>query len=328
MVWMSGCSEKDTPAPVVKEAYTKANDILWASPKGLDLTMDIYTPTSGKASYPVIVMYHGGGWLINTKSIMNDAAVYLASKSDYVVCNVNYRLLGDLNNTVTMNEIVEDAFGAVLWVKDNIAKYKGDAAKICVTGDSCGGHLAAVVATQGQNLESDGFAGTTLGFKPTYLPAGKTAEQVAQTNGSSVQAAVLSYGIFDLYATALGGLEKESNPFWSLGKAKARGIFGGNFNVNDSPALYKQVSPFYNIPKAAERKLPPMFFSVGSLDNLVTPQSVEAYISRLKDAGQTNVEYWIHEGRGHAFLDSGTNFQKDAPLALDKMIAFLNKIFY
>ena len=31
-------------------------------------------------------------------------------------------LLGDLNNTVTMNEIVEDAFGAVLWVKDNIAK--------------------------------------------------------------------------------------------------------------------------------------------------------------------------------------------------------------
>lgn len=328
MLLMVGCSENDTPAPVVKEAYTKANDILWASPKGFDLTMDIYTPTSGKASYPVIVMYHGGGWLINTKNIMNDAAVYLAAKSEYVVCNVNYRLLGDLNNTVKMNEIVEDAFGAVLWVKDNIAKYKGDAAKICVTGDSAGGHLAAVVATQGQNLESDGFSGATLGFKPTYLPAGKTAEHVALTNGASVQAAMLSYGVFDLYASALGGLEKESNYFWTLGKANARGVFGDGTNVNDNPALYKQVSPVFNIPQATERKLPPLFFSVGSQDNLVTPLSVESYISKLKGAGQFNVEYWIHEGRGHAFLDSGTNFQKDAPLALDKMIAFLNKIFY
>jgi acetyl esterase len=333
----TNCSKKSTTAPVIlttKEPFTKATDVLWASPKGFNLTMDIYTPNTGKASYPVIVVFHGGGWLINNKSIMLQSAEYLATKGEYIVCNVNYRLLGDLNNTITMNEIIEDAFGAVLWIKDNIAQYKGNANKIIVTGDSAGGHLAAMVATQGHNLESDGFQGATLGFTPTYLLKNKTAEQVAQANGLAVQAAMLSYGAYDIYASCLADFEKASNVFWSIGNTKPRGIFGANINVADNPAPYKQVSPIYNIPKATERKLPPMLLTVGSKDNLTTPASIEIYIAKLKDAGQTNTEYWIHEGRPHAFLDSGTNaflgisFANDAPPALDKMIAFLNKIFY
>jgi acetyl esterase/lipase len=103
---------------------------------GFDLTMDIYTPQTRKKQYPVIVMYHGGGWLINNKSIMDEGAAYLASHGEYVVCNVNYRLLGDLDNSVTMDEIVGDAFGALLWVQENIAEYGGDPDKIIVTGDS------------------------------------------------------------------------------------------------------------------------------------------------------------------------------------------------
>jgi acetyl esterase len=141
----TSCDKKtlpvEPPTPIGKAPFIKAFDILWASPKGFNLTMDIYTPTTGKASYPVIIMFHGGGWLINNKNIMTQSAAYLATNGEYVVCNVNYRLLGDLNNTVKMNEIVEDAFGAVLWVKDNISTYKGDATKIIVTGDSAGGQL-------------------------------------------------------------------------------------------------------------------------------------------------------------------------------------------
>lgn len=320
--------------PTAQNRYTKISDVVWASPKGLDLTMDIYTPNTGKASYPVIVIFHGGGWLINNKSIMNEMSAYLATNSEYVVCNVNYRLLPDQNNTVRMNEIVEDAFGAVLWVKDNISKYKGNPGQVIVTGDSAGGHLATMVVVQGQNLESDGFQGSTLGFKPTYLPTGKTAEQVAKENGLAVQAAMISYGAFDLYGSALGGFEKEGNIFWTMAKAKARGIFGEGMNATDNPAPYKQVSPLYAIPQASQRKLPPLFFSVGSKDNLTTPASIEAFMAKLKEAGHSNIEYWVYEGRPHAFLDSGSNqflgtsFQKDAPEALNKMISFLNKIFY
>ena len=90
--------------------YMIAKDVLWASPRGFDLTMDIYTPNSGKDSYPVVVIFHGGGWLIRNKSIMDQMSKYLVTNSEYVVCNVNYRLLADEGNTINLNQIIEDVF--------------------------------------------------------------------------------------------------------------------------------------------------------------------------------------------------------------------------
>ena len=114
------------------EKYYLEKNVLWASPQGFDLTMDIYTPKSDSESYPVVVMFHGGGYLLNDKSIMDQPAAYLATNSEYVVCNVNYRLLSDNDNTTTLDEIVGDAFGAVLWVKENIADYAGDNTRVAV----------------------------------------------------------------------------------------------------------------------------------------------------------------------------------------------------
>jgi len=150
--------------------FDVTRDIEWAKPKGFSLKMDIYVPKTGKKSYPAIIIYHGGGWLLSPKEIMNDMAEYLAGHSEFIVCNVQYRLLGDNGNTTTMNEIVGDVFGAVVWVKEHIKAYKGDPAKIAVTGDSAGGHLAEMVVISGNNLGSEGFTSTSLNFIPTYLP--------------------------------------------------------------------------------------------------------------------------------------------------------------
>ena len=315
------------------DKYTLARDVLWASPGGFDLTMDIYTPTSGRSPYPVVVMFHGGGWLINDNSIMDQSSAYLATNSDYVICNVNYRLLSDQDNTVTLNQIVEDAFGAVLWVKDNIENYGGDRRKIAVTGDSAGGHLSAMVVNSGNRLSSSAFSEESPAFKPSYLPVGMTAEQVARQNGLEVQAAILSYGAYDVLQSALGGFEGLQNPFWLMSGSIARGLFGDEFNALDDPQLYKALSPTYNIPDSAQRKTPPQLLTVGSDDPVVTPESVKTYVGKLQAAGQS-AQYWEHEGRSHAFLDSGSNvilginFESDAPQALDVMIAFLNDVFY
>src|SRR3954471_8653992 len=145
-------------------SFDVTRDIEWAKPKGFSLKVDIYVPNTGKKSYPVIIIYHGGGWLLSPKEIMNDMAEYLATHSEYIVCNVQYRLLGDNNNTTTMNEIVGDVFGAVVWVKEHIKAYKGDPTKIAVTGDSAGGHLAEMVVISGNNLGSGGFTKTSLSF--------------------------------------------------------------------------------------------------------------------------------------------------------------------
>lgn len=317
-------SKKGTPVKVYSE-------ITYAKPTSTPLTMDIYVPQTGKRSYPVLVIYHGGGWLINTNKIMSSMSDYVASNGEYVVCNVNYRLLGDSNNTTTINQIIEDVFGALAWIKENIAQYGGDPTLVAVTGDSAGGHLTSSVVLMGDKLESDGFKGETLGFTPSYIPKGETAESLAQKGYLKVQAAIISYGAFDMYAACQGGFETSSNVFWSFAKVQPRGLFGSGIDVNNNGSYYKAVSPIYNIPNAKQKQLPPQLFTVGSKDNLTTPSSIKSYIAKLKEAGHTDIEYWEYDGRPHAFLDSGSNqflgtsFEKDAPAALDKIIDFLNK---
>jgi acetyl esterase/lipase len=315
------------------EKYTVSKDVLWASPGGFDLTMDIYTPKAGDAPLPVVVMFHGGGWLINDKSIMDQSSKYLATNSRYVICNVNYRLLSDNGNTVALNQIVEDAFGAVLWVKDNIGNYRGDSSRVAVTGDSAGGHLAAMIVNMGNRLSSEGFAGESLGYNPSYMPVGLTAEQVASQHGLNVQAAVLSYGVYDIHQGALAGFEGIANPFWLMSGSLARGVFGDGVNATDNPELYRAVSPGHNVPDSTLRKLPPQLLTVGSDDSVVPPVSVKAYLNKLLSAGH-DARYWEYPGRPHAFLDSGSNFvlgtsfDADAPTALDIMIDFLDDVFY
>ncbi len=85
-------------------------------------------------------------------------------------------------------------------------------------------------------------------------------------------------------------------------------------------------------PNINEEALPKQFLLVGSEDNLTTPKLVQDYKEKLELQGQP-VDFWIYEGRGHAFLDSGTNyflgnsFEEDAPEALDKIIEFLDRVF-
>lgn len=304
--------------------------IQFATPDNFPLTLDIYVPQTGKKSYPVLVIYHGGGWLINSNAIMNSMAETIARDGEFVVANMNYRLLGDQGNTVKINQIVEDVFGGLLWVKDHIAEYQGDPKRVAITGDSAGGHLTAMVLMRGRQLESDGFAGPGLGFKPSYLPAGKTAEQVAQEDGLKVQAAVVSYGAFDVYASAKNGCETKSNIFWGFAKATPRGLFGDKVNLQDNPDYYKAVSPIYFVPKADEYRLPPQFVHVGSIDKSTPPEFAQRYVDLLTANGQP-VEYKVYPGKNHAYLDSGCNsglgscFDKDALGPIADIITFLNK---
>ncbi len=323
-----GCATPEIPkAHNDPNKYAVAEDVLWGSPDGFDLTMDIYTPTSGQASYPVLMIFHGGGWLINDKSIMDQMAQYIVTNGDYVVCNVDYRLLGDQDNSVTLDQIVSDVFGAVVWAKENIGKYQGDSERFAVTGDSAGAHLSAAVVNLGRRLSSADYAPENLAFKPSYLPPGVSAEDVAQNHGLDVQAAILSYGAFDISSRGAGNFETWKNPFWYMGGALPRGIFGDAYTVQTHPELYQGVSPIHNIPSSVVRNLPPQLLTVGSEDPLTTPQLVREYLRELQGAGHA-AEYWEHQGRSHAFLDSGDNFAENAPPALDVMLTFLDRVFY
>lgn len=305
-------------------------DIVYATPAGQALALDIYQPVrQGIAGpMPVLLIFHGGGWLINNKSIMQQMAEYVATQADIVVVNVDYRLLSANYNTTRLYQIVEDALGATLWVQHNIARYQGDPARVAVTGDSAGGHLAAMVVLGGQNLSSKSFASRIPGFNPSYLPPGATAESIQASGGIRVQAAVLSYAVFDLQARAFAEFETAKNGFWAMGNASPRGFFGAGITLNTHPELYQALSPQWLIPRASSRQLPPQFVHVGSRDGLTSPESARLYVDTLQSAGQP-ARLKIYDGLQHAYLDSGcsayfgTCFTQEAIAPLNDIIGFL-----
>ena len=333
LFFILGCSSNEDNIKINDtNKYIIERDIVWASPKGFNLTLDIYSPSKKEEAVPVLIIFHGGGWLVNNKSIMDQMAQYLATNSNYVICNVNYRLLADLDNTVKLNEIIEDAFGALLWIKENIENYGGDKNRIAVTGDSAGAHIAAMIVNSGKQINNKNDFPKSLKFTPTYVPENKSIEEINLQNLMSVQASILSYGAFDIYSSAIYGLETSNNPFWFFSGTSPRGVFGKGYAYFTHPEMYKALSPAFNIPSSEERVLPPQFLLVGSKDKLTTPEFVQDYKKKLESAGHP-VDFWIYQDKGHAFLDSGTNyflgnsFEKDAPEALNRMIKFLDKVF-
>jgi acetyl esterase len=110
--------------------------------KGGSVSARIYTPRNGNAPYPVIVYYHGGGWVIADLDTYDASARGLAEQVGAVVVSVHYRQ-GPEHKFPTAHN---DAFEAYQWVLKNAASIDTDPAIIAVAGESAGGNLAANVS--------------------------------------------------------------------------------------------------------------------------------------------------------------------------------------
>ena len=99
----------------------------------------IFTPKQGKAPYPVIVYYHGGGWVIADIDVYNGGAQALCEQVGAVVVSVEYPKGPEQKFPAAHNV----SFDAYKWVLQNFAMLKGDSTKLAVAGESAGGNLAA-----------------------------------------------------------------------------------------------------------------------------------------------------------------------------------------
>lgn len=257
-------------------------DIVYAKPGVKPLKYDVFTPKGAK-NLPIIVIIHGGGWVINDENIMRGLARELTRGGKFVVASIDYRWAGKADGDATSNtmaNLIEDVFGAVAHIMEHAKEYGGDPTRIGLTGDSAGGHLSAAGSLMVDKIGDRGF-GQTAGvfeFKPSYLPKGKSAADVRKEMLAAIKGAAPSYGVFD-------------GPFLNH--------YSENPAANDT--WKAAISPQRHIPKASVRSVP-QYLTRGTLDPLIPDQMCKSFMDALVSAGQ-RVEYAQVGGAQHAFFD-------------------------
>jgi len=102
----------------------------------------VYRPDG--SDLPLLVYYHGGGWVIGSIESHDGLCGQLAMDARCIVVSVDYRM----GPEHPFPAAVDDALDAFFWVRDHARELRGDPARVAVGGDSAGGNLSAVVSQQ------------------------------------------------------------------------------------------------------------------------------------------------------------------------------------
>ena len=145
-------------------------------PQG-QIPVRIYTP-EGKAPFPVLVFFHGGGWVIGNIESHDTVCRSLTNMANCITVSVDYRLAPEHKFPAAP----EDCYAATQWVAANAATFNGDTSRIAVGGDSAGGNLAAVVALMARDRGGPSLVYQLLIYPATdyYLPGTASIEENAE----------------------------------------------------------------------------------------------------------------------------------------------------
>jgi acetyl esterase len=107
-----------------------------------EIRIRIYSPILRPGALPILVYYHGGGWVVGDLETHDPICRDLAAAAGCIVVAIDYRLAPEHRFPAA----VEDAVAAFRWVAAHAAALGGDPARVAVGGDSAGGSLATVTA--------------------------------------------------------------------------------------------------------------------------------------------------------------------------------------
>jgi acetyl esterase len=231
-----------------------------------DIGVRVYwpRPLAENERLPIVVFFHGGGFVLCNLDTHDPIARYIALHADAIVVNVDYRLAPEHKFPAA----VDDAYSAVTWVADHAAELGGDARRIAVAGDSAGGNLATVVC------------------------------QLAKTRrGPAIAFQALIYPVVDLDPKARFASRGEFGGGQYFLSTRDMEWFTAQYLTDPATQVKDpRVSP---LESDDLRGLPPALVMTAGCDPLC--DEGQAYADRLKEAG-VPVEYRCLEHTIHVFL--------------------------
>jgi acetyl esterase len=170
-----------------------------------ELPVRVYTP-EGEAPFPIVVFFHGGGWVVGTLDTYDPLCRALAAATPAVVVSVGYRLAPEHRWPAA----AEDAYAATLWASRNAAALGGAQHRLAVAGDSAGGNLAAVVALGARDRGDPAIAFQLL-VNPVLDAAGDTDSWREYAEGFQLTAAGMRW-YWDHYLGGADGMAPDASP--------------------------------------------------------------------------------------------------------------------
>ena len=144
----------------------EVHDLSCPGPAG-DIPLRLYrgSKLTAGAPQPVLVYYHGGGWVLGNLDSHDVVCREVASRADMTVISDDYRL----GPEDLFPAAVDDCIAATKWIASHAAELGIDSARLAVGGDSAGGNMAAVVCLDARDNNGPAIAAQILNYPVTDM---------------------------------------------------------------------------------------------------------------------------------------------------------------
>ncbi len=106
------------------------------------VSVRIIRPAKAAGKLPVVMYFHGGGWILGSKNTHDRLVHEIANGTNCAVVFVNYTPSPEAKYPVAL----EEAYAATKYLAENAGEFNFDGSRLAIAGDSVGGNMAAAVA--------------------------------------------------------------------------------------------------------------------------------------------------------------------------------------
>jgi acetyl esterase len=158
----------------------------------------IYTPT-GAGPFPVVVYFHGGGWVIADNDVYDASPRAIANAAGAIVVAADYRKAPE-NKFPAAHD---DAYEAYQWAIANAASFNGDPTRIALVGESAGGNLAINVAIRARDARIQTPVEMTLVYPVAGIDM-TTPSYVTNADAKPLNKPMMAWFVTNTFATPDG----------------------------------------------------------------------------------------------------------------------------